>query len=78
MSEFKHPTSNEIVTVNDQAWVWALLFGGFYLGAKGNAGQAILWLILAMVTFGAAWFVLPFLVKGILEKEYIKAGWSRV
>ncbi len=79
MSEFKHPTSNEIATVNELAWIPCFLFGPFYLGVQGNAGQAVLWLILGVCTFGISWFfILPFFVKGILEKEYIKHGWSRV
>ena len=79
MSEFKHPTSNEIVTVNEKAWIPCFLFGPFYLGVQENAEKAILWFILAVCTFGISWFfILPFFVKGILEKEYIKHGWLRV
>ncbi|MFL2635107.1 MAG: hypothetical protein ACJ0J6_04610 [Dehalococcoidia bacterium] len=76
-NQLQHPTSKETVTISNGAWLWALLFGPFYLGVKGKVGQAILWLILAMFTFGIAWLILPFFVKGILEQEYIVNGWIR-
>ena len=76
-NQWQHPTSKEIVTINNDAPFWALLFGGFYLAYKGHAGQGILWIILSLFTVGIAWLILPFFVKGILEKEYIVNGWIR-
>tara|TARA_Y100001970_G_C14226295_1_gene855892 strand:- start:2096 stop:2617 length:522 start_codon:yes stop_codon:yes gene_type:complete len=76
-NQWQHPISKEIITISNAAWLWALLFGGFYLAYKGHAGQGILWIILALFTVGIAWVVLPFMVKGILEKDLIKNGWIR-
>lgn len=76
-NQWQHPISKEIITISNEAWLWALLFGGIYLAYKGHAGQGILWILISIFTFGLAWLVLPFMVKGILEKDLIKNGWIR-
>ena len=77
MSEFKHPVSGETIEVGGMVFLWSLLFGGFYLAYKGLDGQGILWIILSLFTVGIAWVVLPFMAKGIIEKDLIKNGWAR-
>lgn len=59
---------------------WTMLFfGPFAPALRGDFKWAIISLVLACVTFGLAWFILPFIynkkyVEGLLEKGYKPAN----
>jgi hypothetical protein len=60
------------------AWLWCLLFGGFYFALKGAWAHALIGFVLALFTFGLSWLIYPFFARRIVEKHYLRMGWQRV
>jgi hypothetical protein len=58
---------------------WTTLFFGLFPALfRGDIKWAVIMLILAIVTFGIAWLVFPFVynkiyIKGLMEKGYVPA-----
>jgi len=74
---YKNPSNGYEETITD-AGLLCLLFGPLYFAAKGVWTQAVVSLILAIVTFGLSWIVYPFLARGIVEKNYLRKGWVAI
>ena len=55
---------------------WTMLFFGCFVPLfRGDVKWAILSFILAFVTFGISWLVLPFIYNKIYIKEMFEKGW---
>jgi hypothetical protein len=74
---FRNP-ANGYEEQYDQAWLWCLLFGGFYFAAKGIWTHAVVGLGLAVMTVGLSWFVYPFFAEQIVRRHYLRRGWTLV
>jgi hypothetical protein len=59
-------------------WLWVLVFGFFYFAVKGIWSHAVISLVLAICTAGISWLIYPFFASGILEKYYLRKGWTRI
>lgn len=59
-------------------WLWALLFGPFYLGFKGLWGWAFLGVVLSLLSMGFFWLVLPFCSGSLIRRAYRQRGWLEV
>jgi hypothetical protein len=55
---------------------WTMFFFGFFVPLfRGDIKWAILSFILAIVTCGLSWLVLPFIYNKIYIKEMFEKGW---
>ena len=52
-----------------------LLFGAFVPLLRGDIKWFIIFMILAIITFGFAWFVIPFVYNKIYMKELLAKGY---
>ena len=59
--EFTNPENGYTETPGGGlSWLWVFLFGPIYWAIKGVWRHAVVHLVLALITFGAAHFVYPF------------------
>jgi hypothetical protein len=75
--QFQNPVNGYIESC-PHAWIWCLLFGGFYFIYKRIWTHVIIGFVAAILTMGISWFVYPFFVKQILIKHYLRNGWVQV
>lgn len=59
-------------------WLWTLLFGCFYFAYKGVWRHAVIAFFLAFPTALLSWLVYPFFSHGIIDRHYLRSGWTRV
>ena len=71
---FQNPHNDYIVTVSPFAPLWHLIFGFFYLFARGVYGHAIV----QMLTFPFSWWIYPFFTRCILRRYYLERGWTEI
>lgn len=77
--EFQHPDSDYTEkSASFFSWLWVLLFGPLYWVIRGVWRHAVAHLILVVITAGIAHFVYPFFTYAILEKHYLKQGWTKL
>jgi hypothetical protein len=78
-TSFEHPGNGYRVQVNDgSAFVWTLLFGGFFFLVRGSVRHFFIGLILGACTFGLSWLIYPFFAAGILRTMYFERGYREV
>jgi len=58
---FKHPQSDYVETLNEWSYLWASVFGAFYVLFKGFVGRFFLLLLVGLCLWLAAFFL-----RGIL------------
>jgi hypothetical protein len=75
---FKNPTSNYTEEVDENAWLWVLLFGCFYFAFKEVWVHFIISALLAMMTCGLSWIIYPIFARDIMISYYRKRGWLEV
>lgn len=86
---FENPTNGYRETLPDYGWAWCLLFGVFYLAAKGLWIHVLVFLSivitagvvagpLVMLVGPGVWIFYAFSVDGILSSKYLKNGWREV
>ena len=76
-TRFRNPANSYEEEVGS-AGLWCLLFGCFYLAAKGAWGPAVIAFFLAVFTGGFSWLIYPFFARRIVEAAYLRRGWVRV
>lgn len=77
--KFKNPSNNyEVQPLGALSWFWCLCFGPFFFAAKMMWGLAILSLVLAVLTAGISHLVLPFFLKKLVRKYYLRKGWIEI
>ena len=55
---------------------WTMLFFGCFVPLfRGDVKWAILSFILALITFGLSWLVMPFIYNKLYIKEMFEKGW---
>jgi len=75
---FRNPSNGYTEKVSGFAWLWTLLFGGFYFAVKGVWTHAIVGLLIVAPTFGISWLVYPFFARSIMRTHYLRKGWIEV
>jgi hypothetical protein len=75
--KFQNPANGHVEDCSG-AMVWCFLMGPFYLGFKGMWGWAVGGVLVAILTAGLFWLVLPFFVEILLAKHYLQKGWSEL
>ena len=53
----------------------SLFFGIFYPFFRGDLTGFIIQLILAVITFGVSWFIIPFTYNDIFLRRMTRKGW---
>ena len=77
--KFKNLQNNYTENVSSPlSWLWVLLLRPIYWAVQGVWRHAVVHLILAIITFGIAHLIYPFLIYSILRKHYLKLGWKEV
>ena len=77
--KFKNVQNNYTENVSSPlSWLWVLLLGPIYWAVQGVWRHAVVHLILAIITFGIAHLIYPFLTYSILRKHYLKLGLKEV
>lgn len=70
-----HPVNGSIQDIWE-GFSWpCLLFGCFWFGYKGLWGWAFMSLVLAVLTFGFSWLLLPFFANGLCADMLRKEGY---
>ena len=75
--EFRNPSTGEIINIKNGA-VWSLIFGVFYFLYKKVLNWALIAAVLAFLTVGISWVILPFFTNKILQKHFIKEGFTQI
>jgi hypothetical protein len=72
----QNPVTGQIVTLRRwPTFGLMLLFGTFYLAYHGAWWNALIWAVLAWITFGLAWLIYPFFAYRFLVDSYRRRGW---
>jgi len=75
---FKNPSNNYTEEISSFAWLWVLIFGGFYFLFKGAIRHFFLYLFFSLLTVGLAWLIYPFFARDIIRNHYRRQGWIEV
>ncbi len=76
---FRHPLNGHIESGGGLlTFIWCLLFGPLFFAVRGIWGHAVVSLVLAISTAGLSWLIYPFFAPLIIERHYLRAGWSKV
>ena len=72
--KFQNPL-NQYVEESNAAWFWVLLFGPLYFAYKTAWWATLLAMVLAGMTLGISWLIMPFLAEDMVRKSYLRRGW---
>lgn len=70
--------SNGYTEEANLCWLWCLLFGSLYFAVRGVWTHMIVSFILAILTMGISWIFYPFFASEIIEKKYLRDGWTKL
>lgn len=77
VNRFRNPANGYEENVG-LSWLWCLLLGPIYFGAKGMWFHVLLWLLLFFLTAGISCLIYPFFAKAAVRKHYLHNGWVPV
>ena len=86
---YENPVTGWREAVPQRAWLWLLLFGGFYLAARSVWRPAIAMLVIglfcAVIFLPLAFLVMPVLwiiaatqAQTIFREHYLRMGWDEI
>jgi len=75
----QHQNSDRLVQTVKVGWSWpCFFFGCFWFLAKGMVGKAVVFFILAFVTLGISWIIVPAFANKMLLEHYLSLGYKEV
>ena len=76
-NKFKNPHSDYIEEPTSSfSAMWCFLFGGLYFLFRGIWRHVFFYIILAVLSFGTSVFIYPFFVYRIINRSYLRDGWT--
>jgi len=86
---YEDPATGWREGVPQLAWLWLLLFGGFYLAARSvwrpaiimfviGFGCALLFLPLAFLVMPILWIVAAAQAQSLFRNHYMRLGWDEI
>ena len=74
---FKNPVNGHIVEIYNP-FGCTLLFGLFYFAKHEAWAAAIISAGALLLTYGLAWFIIPFFARAVIRNTYLRKGWMEL